>query len=149
MAIEELKNKVRELIEKPLAEQDAEIAELVLSRFKMSTTLKVFLYSKRGTTLDECARISRLIGDLMEGTDLFESGYTLEVSSAGLERPLTKMVDFRNRVGEQVKIVFEDKKRKNIAAEIITTGDNTIEFSKDSETFTVSLDDIKQAKIIL
>lgn len=149
MAIEELKNAVRELIEKPLVDQDAEIAELVLSRFKSNTTLRVFLYSKRGTTLAECARLSRLIGDLMEGTDLFESGYTLEVSSAGLDRPLTNMVDFRNRIGEQVRIMFEDSKRKKVAAEIIATGDNTIEFSKDSETFTVSLDDIKQAKIIL
>jgi len=145
---DELKGKIIELIEQPLAAEGAELADLVLSRYKSATTLRLFVYSERGVSIDECARLSRLVGDIIDGTDLFSSGYTLEVSSPGLDRPLKTARDFKFRVGETVRLEFVDKGRKKLTGEIVAAGDEQIQVTDGSEVFNLGLAEIKQAKIV-
>ena len=47
-----------------------------------------------GVTLDDCARISRQVGEHLEVDNLIDHAYTLEVSSPGLDRPLRTLADF-------------------------------------------------------
>ena len=148
MADEKLKADILALIEPPLAAEGAEVADMALSRYKHNTTLRLFVYSKAGASLDECARLSRLIGGLIDGTDWFQNGYRLEVSSPGLDRPLKDARDFKWRTGETVRVEFVDRKRKKLTAEILSAGDDDVVFAHDAETTTVPLDEIKQAKIV-
>ena len=143
-----LKDQIIELIEKPLQESQAELADVVLSQYKSSTTLRLFVYSESGTSLGECARLSRMVGDLIGGTDLLNNGYTLEVSSPGLDRPLKSIRDFKFRIGETVRLEFVEKGRKKITAEIVAVNDEQIEFRKDSELITVGIAEIDRAKIL-
>ncbi len=143
-----VKDQIKELLEKPLEAEGCEIADLVLSRYKSEATVKVFIYSDRGATLAECARISRIVGALMDGTSLFKSGYNLEVSSPGLDRPLTTARDFRHRIGETVRIQYVDQKRKSGPMEIVAANDDTVEFEDVDGRITIALSDIVQAKIV-
>ena len=142
------KDRIIELIEKPLLEEGAELAGVALSRYKLSTTLRLFVYSERSVSVDECSRLSRLVGGLIDGTDLLSSGYTLEVSSPGLDRPLTTARDFKFRVGETVRLEFVDKGRKNLTAEIVAATDEQIELKNESGLISFGLAEIKQAKIV-
>jgi len=148
MTLTDLKEEIVDLLEVPLKQKGYEIADIVLSKYKSESTLKVFVYSKNGVTIDGCAYLSRFIGDIIEGTDLFESGYTLEVSSPGLERPLKSALDFQYRIGEKVKIEFVDDTTKKVTAEIKSANDNEVIFHNNDGDFTVTLDKIKKAKII-
>ncbi len=148
MQFDELKQEIRDLVEKPLAIEDADLADLVVSRYKNNNAIRLFVYSGRGTTLDECARLSRIVGDIIDGTDLFEKGYTLEVSSPGLDRPLTTEADFRHRIGETVRVEFVDKKKKKISAEISGFSNRKVEFSNEDGSFSIDLAEIAEAKII-
>jgi len=143
-----LKDNIIDLIREPLAGEGCELADVVLSQYKGTATLRLFVYSENGATLDECARLSRLVGDLIDGTDYLEDGYTLEVSTPGLDRPLTQAIDYRYRVGEKVKIEFVEKKRKKREAEIVSANGQEIEFRDESGSFTVPLAEVKQAKIV-
>ena len=143
-----VKEQLKELLEKPLAAEGCEIADLVLSRYKNDSTVRVFIYSDRGATLDECARVSGIVGALIDGTSLFKSGYNLEVSSPGLDRPLMTARDFKHRIGETVKIQYVDQKRKSGPVEITAATDDTVEFEDVDGRFTVALSDIVQAKIV-
>ncbi|MCM2272032.1 MAG: ribosome maturation factor RimP, partial [candidate division Zixibacteria bacterium] len=87
-------------------------------------------------------------GEVIDGTDLFERGYTLEVSSPGLDRPLTTARDFRFRIGETVKIGFVDPKRKAVTAEIISTTGDAVVFRNATGEFTLPLVEIDKAKIV-
>ena len=61
----------------------------------------------QGVSVDDCAKVSRLVGDLMlaEGfEDSIAGKYTLEVSSPGLDRPLVRPRDFVRFVGSMVKL---------------------------------------------
>ncbi len=143
-----VKNEIFALIERPLAAEGAEVAEIKLSRYKHNSTLRIFVYSEHGASLAECARLSRLIGDLIDGTDWFQNGYTLEVSSPGLDRPLVTARDFKFRTGETVRIEFVDSKRKKLTAEIVSAGDTDVAFQHDSEVVRIPLKEIKRAKIV-
>jgi ribosome maturation factor RimP len=145
---DDTKLKVSGLVEKALIDEGFDLAGIALSKYKASVMVRVFVYGHKGVSLGDCARLSRLIGDIIDGTDLFESGYTLEVSSPGLDRPLESARDFKYRVGEQVKIEFVDKERKRVRAEIIAATDDQVEVKDDSGTYKIDLADISKAIII-
>jgi ribosome maturation factor RimP len=146
--VDTVKDQIRELLEKPLEVEGCEIADLVLSRYKNAETVRLFIYSDRGANLGECARISRIVGALIDGTSLFRSGYNLEVSSPGLDRPLTTDRDFRHRIGETVRIEYVDQKRKSDPVKIVAATGDTVEFEDVDSRFMVALSDIVQAKIV-
>jgi ribosome maturation factor RimP len=60
-------------------------------------------------TLDDCAAISREVGDLLDIHGIPDGPYTLEVSSPGLDRPLVKDGDFLKYVGHRVKVTTREK----------------------------------------
>jgi len=58
-----------------------------------------------GVTLEDCTRVSReLSAKLDDYEDLIEGKYRLEVSSAGVERPLVKALDFERYAGREIKL---------------------------------------------
>ena len=144
-----LKQQVTDLISGPLAAEGYELADMALSRYHTSVLLRLFVYAKGGgPTLEECARLSNVIGTVIDGTDLFESGYTLEVSSPGLERPLTTARDFTYRAGETVRIEFVDHKRKKQTAEIVGVTEDRVEFRDENGSFSIPLEEIERARIV-
>ncbi|HYJ29853.1 MAG TPA: ribosome maturation protein RimP [Allosphingosinicella sp.] len=99
----------------------AEAEGLALVRVRMiggtsDPTLQVMAEdpNSRQLNLDDCARLSRRISDLLdaleaEGRDLIEGSYRLEVSSPGIDRPLTRLADFDDWKGQEARIVLLDK----------------------------------------
>jgi ribosome maturation factor RimP len=54
--------------------------------------------------IEDCATISRRLSDLLDEVDPIEEAYRLEVSSPGIDRPLTRLHDFREWAGHEAKI---------------------------------------------
>ena len=68
----------------------------------------------RQLNLEDCARLSRRISAMLDeleaqGTDPFDHAYRLEVSSPGIDRPLTRLQDFEDWKGHQARISLVDK----------------------------------------
>jgi ribosome maturation factor RimP len=60
----------------------------------------------RGVTLEDCANVSREVSTLLDVEDAIGGGeYTLEVSSPGLDRKLTREQDYRRFVGSRIKLM--------------------------------------------
>jgi ribosome maturation factor RimP len=58
-----------------------------------------------GVTLDDCRRVSRALSEVLDADELVIPGqYRLEVSSAGIERPLVKPIDFDKYSGREVQL---------------------------------------------
>ena len=87
--------------------------ELVhLECLRMKTRWLLRLYIDRpegGVSVDDCAHISNQLGDLLDVHDLPPGPYTLEVSSPGLDRPLSRDKDFLRFRGSQVRLRLEEK----------------------------------------
>ncbi|HEY0414281.1 MAG TPA: ribosome maturation protein RimP [Allosphingosinicella sp.] len=99
-----------------LIQPAAEAEGLALVRVKMiggtsDPTLQIMAEDPktRQLTLEDCARLSRRISDLLDETDPIEHAYRLEVSSPGIDRPLTRLRDFEDWKGHEARIVLADK----------------------------------------
>jgi len=60
-------------------------------------------------TVDECARVSRDLSAILDVDDVVPMAYTLEVSSPGLDRPLTRAEDYERFAGRRAKLVMREK----------------------------------------
>lgn len=82
--------------------------ELVRVRLMSSTKSKTLqIMAQRpdgGIEVDECAQISTAVSAVLDVEDPIEDEYTLEVSSPGIDRPLTRLKDFAAFEGYEVKI---------------------------------------------
>ncbi len=83
-------------IERRLATSEPDI-EVLLAEVLGGRSLRVFIDHPDGVTLAMCERVTMLLGDLRER-------YSLEVSSPGSERPLTKPAHFRRFVGHRARV---------------------------------------------
>jgi ribosome maturation factor RimP len=83
-------------IERRLADSEPEV-EVLLAEVAGGRCLRVFIDHPDGVTLAMCERVTLLLNDLRER-------YSLEVSSPGTERPLTKPAHFRRFVGRRARV---------------------------------------------
>ncbi len=66
--------------------------------------LRLFIDHESGVAVEDCAKVSRQVGDVLESEQAVRGEYTLEVSSPGLERPLFTLEQHRRFVGELVQV---------------------------------------------
>jgi ribosome maturation factor RimP len=76
--------------------------------------IRLFLDKESGVTLDDCANISNQLGDLFDIREVINGAYTLEVSSPGFDRPLSRDQDFvkykNSRVNIKTSVKIEGSK---------------------------------------
>jgi ribosome maturation factor RimP len=71
--------------------------------------LRVFIDKPGGVTHDDCEAVSRELGTILDVEDAVPGGsYTLEVSSPGLDRKLSRPEDFARVVGSRVKLTIRE-----------------------------------------
>src|SRR4051812_36587955 len=63
----------------------------------------------RQLTLDDCARLSRRLSELLDEADPIEHAYRLEGSPPGIDRPLTRLKDYYDWKGHEARIVLAQK----------------------------------------
>jgi len=63
----------------------------------------------RQLTLEDCARLSRRLSERLDELDPIEHAYRLEVSSPGIDRPLTRLKDYDDWKGQEARIVLAEK----------------------------------------
>lgn len=102
---EEAIPKIKAMAEALLQEEKMELVDMELLREGRGWVLRLFIDKVGGITLDDCASVSRQLGDQLEVEDLIPFRYTLEVSSPGLDRPLKKDQDFLRHIGKQVQVI--------------------------------------------
>lgn len=99
-----LPNGLLERIEHEVAALGFECVEVTFAVESGRRILRVTLDAESGVHLDQCARASRALGPLLDSCADLPPGYYLEVSSPGINRPLTKPEHFRRFRGERAKI---------------------------------------------
>jgi ribosome maturation factor RimP len=86
-----------------------EIVEIQLRGGGSARLLRVYIDKPGGVTHTDCELISARFGALLDETDAVPGdSYTLEVSSPGVERNLTKPRDFERAIGQKVKLLFHE-----------------------------------------
>lgn len=104
-------------------------------------------------SVEECARLSRAVSEVFDAADPISGEYLLEVSSPGIDRPLTRLIDFDLFEGYEARLetdrMVEGRKRfKGILAG--TEGDNiAIDLDGEEDTALIPFEWIADAKLVL
>jgi ribosome maturation factor RimP len=132
--------------------------ELVRVRLMGGKTKTLQIMAERpqgGIEVDECARISTAVSATLDVEDPLEDAYTLEVSSPGIDRPLTRLKDFETWEGYEAKIetteMIDGRRRFKGVLQGVEDGEVLIEIEEHGETMTIGLqfDWLSDAKLVL
>ena len=105
----------------------------------------------RKIDINDCAKYSRIVSNILNEKNLISDDYSLELSSPGIDRPLTRIKDFYNYKGNKIKITMvnlenEKKVYKGILADIM---EKDILLDQNKHMITIELDKISDAKLLV
>lgn len=104
--------------------------------------------------VEDCARLSRAISEIMDAADPISGEYTLEVSSPGVDRPLTRLKDFDTYAGLEIRIELDRvaEGRKRFKGELAGVEDGQVGLNiegEDDTTVYFPFEWIVDAKLVL
>jgi len=103
--------------------------------------------------VEDCARLSRAISEILDAADPISGEYTLEVSSPGVDRPLTRLKDFVDYEGHEARIeldrLAEGRKRFKGVLAGVEEEQVAVDLEGEEETALIPFAWILEAKLVL
>ena len=100
--------KIEEIAGRVGQPEGIEILEVELKGAGKHQVLQLVIDKPTGVTHGDCELISRQVGEILDAEDIVKGVYSLEVSSPGVERKLTRWKDWERFVGEKAKVVLKE-----------------------------------------
>ena len=149
----ELEIRILDLIEPVATGLGLEIVRLRVTG-SQTPTLQIMAELPDGTmTVARCAKLSRAISPLLETEDPIKSEYHLEVSSPGIDRPLTRVGDFAKWIGHEIRVELGTPTpdgRKRFNGTIVSEVDGVVELDlKDGGSANLNVADMTRATMVL
>jgi ribosome maturation factor RimP len=129
-------------VESRLAAAEPQV-EVLLAEVVGRDTLRVFIDHPDGVTLDLCERVTHELADLRER-------YGLEVSSPGIERPLTKPAHFRRFLGRRARVRTRDARdgHKSFTGELVGASDDEVTIAAATGVIAIPYADIHRSNLV-
>ena len=107
--------------------------------------------SDGGMNVEDCAEVSRMVSALLDVEDPIASEYTLEVSSPGIDRPLTRLADYDRFAGLEAKVEtrLPVDGRRRFRGRLDGADGDKIRLETDAGPVTLTFADIAKAKLVL
>lgn len=105
----------------------------------------------RQLTIDDCADLSRRVSDVLDEADPIEEAYRLEVSSPGIDRPLTRLKDYTDWQGHEARITLSEKldRQRTFKGDLAgTDGDSVLIRSAAGVVSALPFERIEDAKLV-
>ncbi|RMA42754.1 ribosome maturation factor RimP [Rhodophyticola porphyridii] len=143
--------RMAEILTPVIEDMGFEVVRIRLMGGKTNTLQIMAERPEGGIEVDECAQISTAVSATLDVEDPLEDAYTLEVSSPGIDRPLTRLKDFETFEGYEVKLettqMIDGRRRfKGVLAGV--EGDEVL-INVDEGTIGLHFDWLSDAKLVL
>ncbi len=144
-----MEERLTTIIDPVITEHGCELVEVQLVQRRANALVRVLMDKPGGVTIDDCAAVSHQVSYLLDASDPLEGRYTLEVSSPGLDRPLTTPADFRRKIGETVRLFAKGPAGSyERLGKIVQVDDQTLTLKTGSGEERCPWSDIVKGKII-
>jgi ribosome maturation factor RimP len=144
---------VTTLIEPEVKALGLDLVRVAVIGGKSDPTLQVMAErpETRQLTIDDCSDLSRRLSDKLDEIDPIEGAYRLEVSSPGIDRPLTRLADFADWAGHEARIRFDQPidGAKQVSGIIDGIAGDTVRVSTTKGLREVPFSSIASAKLLL
>ena len=134
-------------IEAQLAEREPDV-EVLLAEVMPGGTLRLFIDHPDGVTLDLCERVSTLLADYRER-------YSLEVSSPGQDRPLTKPQHYARFLGQRARVRLRGSStrakrgdHKSVTGELVGASDHEVTIAAPDGIHTIAYEEIARSNLV-
>ena len=138
------------LLEPTVERLGYELADLEVRLGGKGGLIRVFIDKPEGIDLDDCEKVSLAVSALLDVEDPVPGNYSLEVSSPGLDRKLTKVEHFQRFAGETVKVQmrFPIEGRRRFRGTLVSSDDENIVVEVDGESLSLPLKTIDTARLV-
>ena len=145
-----MKAELVNLLEPTIEQLGYELSDLELKLGGRDVVVRVFIDKPDGVDLSDCEMVSRQLSAVLDVEDALPGHYTLEVSSPGLDRKLTKPAHFQRFTGEtvRVKLRFPLDGRRNFRGALRAADDEKIEVEIDGESHSLQIETIESARLV-
>ena len=150
---------IKTLIEPEVNALGYDLVRVVMTGGHSDPTLQVMAERPDTRQLDiaDCERISRRLSDRLDqleaaGRDPIQGGYRLEVSSPGIDRPLTRLKDFEDWKGHEARITLTEPRdgRKQFSGRLAGLDGETVRLTgRDGQSHSIPYSAIASAKLVL
>jgi ribosome maturation factor RimP len=142
MNMEETVVALQREIEERLAQAEPDV-EVLLAEVVSGSTLRLFIDHPNGVTLGLCERITGLLNDYREQ-------YSLEVSSPGQDRPLTKPQHFTRYLGRRAKVRLRDAREghRQLTGELVGASDQEVTLAAGDGVVTIPYEQIVRSNLV-
>jgi ribosome maturation factor RimP len=139
---EEIVSALQNEIEARLASSEPDV-EVLLAEVVSGSTLRLFIDHPGGVTLALCERVSGLLGD-------YRDRYSLEVSSPGQDRPLTKPQHFTRFLGRRARVRLRESRdgHRNVTGELVGASDRDVTIAAVGGILTIPYEQIARSNLI-
>ncbi len=146
----DLDRSVAELIEREIAALGYELVQVEAYAAGRRGMLRIYIDRPGASVgIDDCVRVTKTLGLVLDGVEAMPGAYTLEVSSPGTRRPLTKAPHYRRFCRERARIVYLDEagKRTTAIGSIASSDDACVTIVVDGAERTVSFERVLRANL--
>ncbi len=143
--------RVKELTE-PLCESEGmELVHVEYQRESAGRILRIYIDRPGGIRIDDCKVISRQLSDLLDVCIEIDEAFSLEVTSPGLDRPLSKKEDFERFKGNIAKIRIKTpvNGQKNFKGVLIGISDEIVILKSNDKIISINFQDINNARLVM
>ena len=112
--------------------------------------LRLYIDKADGVSIDDCAKVSRQVSDVLDVENMFTKGYTLEVSSPGMDRILFNAEQYESHVGEtvDVRLNFPLEGKKRVVGLLAGVENAEAIVQADGEEYVLPLENVQRARIV-
>ncbi len=113
--------------------------------------LRIFIEKDEGISVDDCAKVSRQIGAVLDVENIIPVAYILEVSSPGMDRVLFTPEQYQEYIGETLKIRTRTPidERRNFKGPLLKTSETVVHIKVDNQEFEIPFESIDRARLVL
>jgi ribosome maturation factor RimP len=142
-------DQVRPVASDALGGEGIELVDLEFRRESGGWVLRLFIDKPGGVGIEDCQRVSEIVGTLLEVEDPIPHAYTLEVSSPGLTRPLRRPEDWQRAEGSLVKIVTREPigRHQAFVGRVLGARPDVVRIAVEDEEFDLPLDLVARARL--
>jgi len=116
-----------------------------------SALLRIFIEKDNGISIEDCAKVSRQIGAVLDVENIIPVAYILEVSSPGMDRVLFTAEQYQDYIGDTLKIRTRTpiSERRNFKGPLIKTSETIVTIKVDNQEFEIPFESIDRARLVL
>jgi ribosome maturation factor RimP len=127
-----------------------EIVDVEYIKEEGKRIVRIYIDKENGINISDCQRASRLLGTILDETDIVEESYILEVSSPGIYRPLKRQTDYQRFIGSKIRIqtLVPYNNQRNFCGQLLSFENETVKIDDATNSIVeIEFSNIKKANL--